>query len=132
MTDALFVGETDNIGMVDKPYGRSLPSPRPDNALQGFVYYQGPAYLKNAYFTNYEERTWNGFFRPAGAISFRKENTYPTTSQSSVEGIRFGFCDKTEGNFVYNGNTTVRGFGAFDGNLQAAFHDVDGSVDRPG
>ena len=65
-----------------------------EHSLQGFVYYQGPAYLRNAYFTNYEEQIWNGRFRPAGAISFRKSNTYPTTSQSHVFGITFGFCDK--------------------------------------
>ncbi|XP_041375221.1 cell surface hyaluronidase-like [Gigantopelta aegis] len=128
ITESRFVGETDNLGLIDEPYGRSLSRGGPQDVLQGVKFYQGPVFVSNSYFTNYEERTWNGFFRPAGAISFKRHNQYPSKAHNSVKGIKFGFCDKTGGNWVYNGNSSVKFFSNDDGNRQITFNDIDGSV----
>ncbi|XP_041366995.1 cell surface hyaluronidase-like [Gigantopelta aegis] len=149
----VFVGESDNKGMpqlwVDwdfptdpKPqhqFDRSLMTEDPNSPIQGFVFYDGPTYVTDCHFKRYRHWHWNNnlekefsgvrAFRSGGAISWRRADDVFFDPQSAVRGATFAFCDDTEGNKVYDGNATVRGFeGDRDSKLQAIFQDEDGSV----
>ncbi|XP_067654447.1 inactive cell surface hyaluronidase CEMIP2-like [Haliotis asinina] len=127
ITNSLFVGETDNLGEPQEPFGRSRPG-NEDEPLQGVLFYQGPGHVTNTFFNKYETKTAGSVTRYAGAISVKRSNPYPPKASSHVEGIKFGFCDVTEGNWAFKGDPSVPTIKNKDGNRQITFRDIDGSV----
>ncbi|XP_041366847.1 cell surface hyaluronidase-like [Gigantopelta aegis] len=129
VNNSKIIGETDNVGTPTDGLSRSYASRDLRTPLQGVGYFQGPVFVRNTFFDKYKHETINGVFRPAGALSFKKNNPYPSTAHSDVKGITFGFCDKTQGNWVFDSfNGTLPKFGNRDGSRQITFHDHDGSV----
>ncbi|XP_046332535.1 cell surface hyaluronidase-like [Haliotis rufescens] len=127
ITNSLFVGETDNLGLPQEPFGRSR-SGAADEPLQGVLFYQGPGHVTNTFFDKYETITSDQITRYAGSISVKRSNPYPPKASSHVEGIKFGFCDVTEGNWAFKGDPSVPTLKNRDGNRQITFRDIDGSV----
>ncbi|XP_048242407.1 cell surface hyaluronidase-like [Haliotis rufescens] len=149
--NSVFIGMSDNKG-VGKTYrqrnvpGRVKPvhkfdrslSSRPTDPLQGFVFYRGPSYVTDCYFNDFYNWHWNSTwdsvfkvpgYRTGGALGFRRTNMPVFNPRSTVSGLKFGFCDKTEGNRVFDGNKTTPGFGRDgEGKQLTSIHDVDGSV----
>ncbi|XP_067654446.1 inactive cell surface hyaluronidase CEMIP2-like [Haliotis asinina] len=127
LTSSMLVGETDNLGLPQEPFGRSR-SGIAEEPLQGVVFYQGPGHVTNTFFNKYETKTAGSVTRYAGAISVKRSNPYPPKASSHVEGIKFGFCDVIQGNWAYKGNPSVPLMKNRDGNRQITFRDIDGSV----
>ena len=70
--------------------------------MTGVGIYQGPMFVKHTYFDQFTTRYWNDTWtetlgkRPvsnAGAISFKKDSTYPTYTSQYTTNLTFGFCD---------------------------------------
>ncbi|XP_046332539.2 cell surface hyaluronidase-like [Haliotis rufescens] len=128
LTNSMLVGETENLGLPQEPFGRSR-SGIADEPLQGVVFYQGPGHVTNTFFDKYETITSDrNITRYAGAISVKRSNPYPPKASSHVDGIKFGFCDVIEGNWAYKGDPSVPLMRNRDGNRQITFRDIDGSV----
>jgi len=90
VVDSLFVGETENVGNPGTPeeiaYGRSLPYPEiPDFPIRGYEYYDFLHYVENTTFVNYEDNDT----REAGALSYLMFTSFPTSSDNSVERVKF-------------------------------------------
>ncbi|XP_046581669.1 cell surface hyaluronidase-like [Haliotis rubra] len=127
ITNSLFVGETDNLGEPQEPFGRSR-SGNENEPLQGVLFYQGPGHVTNTFFDKYETKMSGSVTRYAGAVSVKRSNPYPPKASSHVEGIKFGFCDVTEGNWAFKGDPSVPTIKNKDGNRQITFRDIDGGV----
>ncbi|XP_071099719.1 cell surface hyaluronidase CEMIP2-like [Haliotis cracherodii] len=144
MSDNMGVGRTYTIGGFTGPvkpihkFSRSFLGWRPTDPLQGFVFYNGPSYVTDCYFNDFYNWHWNSTwdsvfnvpgYRTGGALGFKRTNMLVFSPRSTVSGLKFGFCDKSEGNTVFDGNKTTPGFEDDDeGKEQASLHDVDGSV----
>src|SRR5690606_34333893 len=90
VVDSLFVGETANVGNPRTPeeiaYGRSLPYPEiPDYPIRGYEYYDFLHHVQNTTFVNYEDNDR----RQAGSLSYLMFTSFPTSSDNSVEGVKF-------------------------------------------
>jgi cell migration-inducing and hyaluronan-binding protein len=90
VVNALFVGETDNIGNPTTPeetaYGRSLPYPSlPDYPIRGFEFYDFLHHVENAKFVNYEDNDR----RDAGALSYLMFTSFGTSIDNSIENVEF-------------------------------------------
>ncbi|XP_067656207.1 inactive cell surface hyaluronidase CEMIP2-like [Haliotis asinina] len=150
--NSVFIGMSGNLGVGTtytmwsykgpvKPvhtFNRSFPDRRPTDPLQGFVFYNGPTYVTNCYFNDFAHWHWNTTwdkvyeipgYRTGGALGFKRTSMPVFNPRSSVSGLKFGFCDKSEGNRVFDGNNTTPGFEKDgEGKQQISFHDFDGSV----
>ncbi|XP_048242586.1 cell surface hyaluronidase-like [Haliotis rufescens] len=127
ISNSLFIGETDNKGLPVAPFGRSVATSSVE-PLQGVTFYQGPGYVSNSFFDKYVTKISGSTIRYAGAVSVRRSSHYPVRASSSVKGVKFGFCDVSEGNWALNGDPSYPLFDNIDGNRQNNFLDVDGSV----
>ncbi len=90
VVDSLFVGETENIGNPradsEKAYGRSLPYPEiADFPIRGFEYYDFLHHVENVTFRNFEDNAT----RKTGAISYLMYTSFGTSSENSVEHVKF-------------------------------------------
>jgi cell migration-inducing and hyaluronan-binding protein len=88
--NSLFVGETDNVGNPRTPeeiaYGRSLPKILvPDFPIRGFEYYDFLHHIEDTTFVNYEDNDQ----REAGALSYLMFTSFGTSSDNSVERVKF-------------------------------------------
>ncbi|MBT8144190.1 MAG: G8 domain-containing protein, partial [Gammaproteobacteria bacterium] len=88
--NALFVGETDNIGNPTTPeeiaYGRSLPYPSlPDYPIRGYEFYDFLHHIENAKFVNYVDNDR----RDAGALSYLMFTSFGTSVENSIENVEF-------------------------------------------
>jgi cell migration-inducing and hyaluronan-binding protein len=125
--DSLFVGETENVGNpktdAEKAYGRSLPKPDvPDFPIRGFEYYDYLHNVENVTFRNYEDNAT----RKSGAISYLLFTSFGTSSENSVEKVKFenakpAYFPPVERKW---GNDN----GGSSGWMTAAFKDKDGSA----
>ncbi|XP_063436803.1 uncharacterized protein LOC134718239 [Mytilus trossulus] len=132
---SVIVGETDNIGEPTKTWNNTLSRPLAyprslavpwDNQFPiiGLIFYDGPVYADKIWFNDFKS-TEN---YTSAAIGFRRRNQFSSSAGSSMTDILFGFDDPLDGNRVYDGNTTIHGFGNLDGDKGATFRDEDGSV----
>jgi hypothetical protein len=65
--------------------------------------YQGPVFVDNCYFDRYSHLYWAPEWArlygvtppvlPGAAISFHRQNLYPTTPWCLFSNIKFGYCD---------------------------------------
>ncbi|OWF43992.1 Transmembrane protein 2 [Mizuhopecten yessoensis] len=134
MEKSVIIGETRNIGDPTRAFGsdgwkdlpRSVPHQYKYNLpLQGFAFYDGPVFISDIYFDKYTPNE----YRKAGAIGFKRFNDAASSAISGATNIHFGFPDGLlTGNRVYDGNSSIYGFGDLDGDLAAKFRDLDGSV----
>jgi hypothetical protein len=79
-------------------------------SVTGVGVYQGPILVVDNFFDKFFTKQWcvtgndtlaslvtcppsNVVTRPAGAISFKRDNNYPSMTSSYVAGNSFGFCD---------------------------------------
>jgi cell migration-inducing and hyaluronan-binding protein len=90
VVNALFVGETDNIGNPGTPaeiaYGRSLPYPSlPDYPIRGYEFYDFLHHIENAKFVNYKDNDR----RDAGALSYLLFTSFGTSIDNSIENVEF-------------------------------------------
>ncbi|XP_061186068.1 inactive cell surface hyaluronidase CEMIP2-like [Saccostrea echinata] len=132
VTNSVFMGESINIGepsvirgngMV-KTYPRAVPLRMANQPRQGFVFYDRAVSLEDSWFGNYASTAdYN-----AGAIGFQRNNMHLSAHGAYTKGLQWGFNDASEGNRVFDGNSTDLGFTALDGDDIAVFKDVDGST----
>ena len=70
--------------------------------MTGVGIYQGPMNVKHSYFDQYTTRFWNDAWtkilgkRPvsnAGAVSWKKDSTYPVYTSQYTTNLTFGYCD---------------------------------------
>lgn len=149
VSNSIFIGETDNTGVskivsvsgVDNKvyngvYFAFSFTGSPTDSLTAISTYQGPNFLKNCYFDRYRTKTWcvtdactEKLTRYAGAVSWKRDNTYPTMTSSYVQDLKFGFCDGVYGqHWVLHGNSSTPSWVESDGNLGAFVRDKDGSL----
>ncbi|XP_060081443.1 protein DDB_G0287365-like [Ylistrum balloti] len=131
---SVIIGETKNTGDPTRAFGedgwknlpRSIPHQYKYNLpLQGFGFYDGPVFISDTYFDKFTTNE----YRKAGALGFKRFNTASSSSLNGAKNIHFGFPDGlTTGNRVYDGNSSIYGYGDLDGDLAATFRDMDGSV----
>ncbi|XP_046566225.1 cell surface hyaluronidase-like, partial [Haliotis rubra] len=135
LTNSIVIGESRNLGepsrislgndkYTDMP--RSIPLPYdPHQPLNGFLFYDGPVYIKNVWFSNFISNV----NYTAGAIGFLRNNEYSSSPSNMATNVKFNFVDgPTTGNRVYDGNETIHGFGNDDGDKTATIRDTDGSL----
>ncbi|KAK3713284.1 hypothetical protein RRG08_043866 [Elysia crispata] len=154
--NSIFIGETDNKGepftyifgdeqfqnlsKKDRPrhtFDRSIAG-HPNFMISGVQFYQGPVYLHNCYFDQFENKFYNDSFiktwgirpeRPAAAITFHPNNHYPMIPRNGVSNLKFGFCDGEHNSFrVMDGNASTPWWNVFDGTGNVMFRDYDGSL----
>ncbi|XP_076450324.1 cell surface hyaluronidase CEMIP2-like [Babylonia areolata] len=149
---SIFVGETDNVGDVKKRKvgGVSMAMTRsyagdPNCSLTAVSLYQGPVFVRSCFFDNYPTKYWclqDMGSRPvsecsskmlvtryAGAISFKRSNTYPTMTSSYVSNNTFGFCDNTtEQHWLFQGPNSAPDWTWKDGNWAVFVRDKDGKL----
>ncbi|KAK7484790.1 hypothetical protein BaRGS_00023964, partial [Batillaria attramentaria] len=148
VSDSIFIGKTDNTGA---PQTRSVQTEtktytgvyfdhsfvgQPTDPLTALSMYQGPNFIKNTYFDRYQtehlcvtDSCTETLARPAGAVSWKRDNTYPTMTSSYVQGLKFGFCDGVDNqHWVFHGNSSTTGWKEKDGSLAAYVRDADGSL----
>lgn len=119
LENGLVVGVTANKGnpAPGEPRGldgRSLPSPwDPSTPLNGYSFYDGLVGVKNVTFVNFQSDSQ----RPAGALSYLRQNSNPIYVLNFVQGIHL-----VNANAVYMDKPTR------DGDKAAVFLDTDGSV----
>ncbi|XP_067664214.1 cell surface hyaluronidase-like [Haliotis asinina] len=135
LTNSIIIGESRNLGEPSRislgnnkytTMPRSIPLPYdPHQPLNGFLFYDGPVYIKNVWFSNF---TSNVNYT-AGAIGFLRNNEYSSSPSNMATNVKFNFVDgPTTGNRVYDGNETIHGFGNNDGDKTATIRDTDGSL----
>ncbi|KAL8618550.1 hypothetical protein ACOMHN_021819 [Nucella lapillus] len=146
---SVFVAKSDNPGLATLYINNDLVGPptaefnysyerSPYDSWTGVSIYQGPMLLTNCHFSRYGNTWWAdhwtdayGFrpVRPGAALSFKRDNIYPTVPWSAVSGLKFAECDCVDDiNWVFRGNGSTYGWGIRDGNKAHTFLDVDGSV----
>lgn len=117
--NSLMIGESANKGTPSPgdPHGldgRSLPQPWDASMpINGFSFYDGLVAVKNVTFVNFVSNSQ----RPAGGLSYRRDNDSPIDQLNYAQGIR-----AINANIVYLAKPTQ------DGDRADAFLDVDGSV----
>ncbi|XP_061169000.1 protein DDB_G0287365-like [Saccostrea echinata] len=132
VTNSVFMGESINLGepsiirgngMV-KTYPRAVPLQMANQPRQGFVFYDRAISLEDSWFGNYASTDdYN-----AGALGFQRNNMKLAASGAFTKGLLWGFSDASEGNRVFDGNSTDLGFTAFDGDDVVVINDLDGST----
>ncbi|KAK7481482.1 hypothetical protein BaRGS_00027244, partial [Batillaria attramentaria] len=150
IVNSVFIGQSDNLGLprlynydVDKrttlshQFNQSFAG-LPFDSLTGVAFYQGPMFVKNCFFDRYVTWFWDDSWaedfgsrpvRPAGAISWKRANTYPTMTNTWVHNVTFGYCDNEgDSHWVFHGNASTYGWEEKDGNLAAFVRDMDGSL----
>ncbi|XP_076471805.1 cell migration-inducing and hyaluronan-binding protein-like [Babylonia areolata] len=150
---SVLIGRTDNVGQprIWKEMARSGEElsmqfngsigKTPWNTITGVGIYQGPMFVKHSYFDRFATRYWNDAWkgklgrRPvsyAGAISFKKDSTYPTYTSQYITNLTFGYCDdQNNGHYVFFGDPNT--YNTYDwedrcGPKNAFTYDKDGSV----
>jgi len=126
VVDALFVGETDNIGNPTTPdeiaYGRSLPYPSlPDYPIRGYEFYDFLHHVEDAKFVNYEDNDQRG----AGALSYLMFTSFGTSVDNSIENVEF--VNAKPAHFPEM-NRDWGSDGGGGGWRVAGFTDIDGSL----
>ncbi|XP_060069788.1 cell surface hyaluronidase-like [Ylistrum balloti] len=134
LSKGVVLGETNNIGDPDWGFGmegrrmlqRSVPRRYDYNVpIQGVAFYVGPSYVFDTFFGNFTSDQ----YRKAGALGFKRNNKVSTSPISGSKNVKFGFPDSIlTGNRVYDGNSSIHGFGDLDGDLASKFVDMDGTV----
>ncbi|XP_070200699.1 cell surface hyaluronidase CEMIP2-like [Littorina saxatilis] len=147
---SVFIGRSDNLGEATL-YKEELPSGQvlshqfpgsvgksPWQTVTGMGIYQGPMFVKHTYFDRFTTEYWNDSWtgalgtRPvshAGAISFKKDSTYPTYTSQYTTDLSFGFCDnRKDGHWLYFGQPSEYDWEDTDGTKNACNLDLDGSL----
>ncbi|MXO70989.1 transmembrane domain-containing protein [Altererythrobacter buctensis] len=124
--NALFVGESENVGNPTRPeevaYGRSLPAESPDFPIRGYEYYDYHHQVVNSRFVNYVAND----LRDAGAISYLLFTSFGMSTENSVEGLTFENAKPVS--FPPITRRWASDYGGRAAYRSAAFHDIDGSV----
>jgi cell migration-inducing and hyaluronan-binding protein len=124
--NALFVGETDNIGNPTTPeeiaYGRSLPYPSlPYYPIRGYEFYDFLHHIENAKFVNFQDNDR----RDAGALSYLLFTSFGTSVANSIENVEFVNAKPAhfpEMNLEWGSDSGGTGYRV------AGFSDIDGSL----
>jgi cell migration-inducing and hyaluronan-binding protein len=121
LQDSLVVGTSENKGNpapgdATGPDGRSLPHPgEPDMPISGYSFYDGPVGVQRVTFVNFQSNSQ----RPAGALSYLRDNSNPIRVENFVQGLQF-----LNANPVYLETPHANR----DGDKAAVILDTDGSL----
>jgi cell migration-inducing and hyaluronan-binding protein len=126
VVDAVFVGESDNIGNPTTPqeiaYGRSMPNDLPDFPIRGYEYYDMRHDVENTTFLNFEPNDT----RDAGALSYLMYTSFGMSTENAIEGATF--IDSKPVSFPPYVRRWASDLGRANAWRGAAIHDKDGSV----
>ncbi|MDQ2639986.1 MAG: G8 domain-containing protein [Pseudomonadota bacterium] len=127
MANALFVGESENVGNPttpeEKKIGRSVPKPElPDFPIRGYEYYDYLHTVEDTTFRNYQDNA----VRKAGALSYLLFTSFPTSSENSIERVKF--INAKPAHFPDQERKWGNDNGGSGGWRTAAFKDRDGSA----
>jgi cell migration-inducing and hyaluronan-binding protein len=126
VVDAVFVGESDNIGTPRTPeeiaYGRSLPNDLPDFPIRGYEYYDMRHDVENVTFLNFEPNDT----REAAAISYLMYTSFGMSTENAIE--RAHFVNAKPVSFPPYVRRWASDLGRGNAWRGAAIHDKDGSV----
>jgi len=126
VVDAIFVGESDNIGNPTTPaeiaYGRSMPNDIPDFPIRGYEYYDMRHDVENTTFVNFEPNET----RDAGAISYLMYTSFGMSTENAIKGAKFVHSKPVD--FPPVVRRWASDFGRQNAWRGAAIHDRDGSV----
>jgi cell migration-inducing and hyaluronan-binding protein len=126
VVDAIFVGESENIGNPATPeelaYGRSRPNDIPDFPIRGYEYYDMRHDVENTTFVNFQPNA----ARDAAAISYLMYTSFGMSSENAIEGAKF--VNSKPVDFPPVVRRWASDFGRGNAWRGAAIHDKDGSV----
>ena len=126
VVDAVFVGESDNIGNPRTPqeiaYGRSMPNEIADFPIRGYEYYDMRHDVENTTFVNFQPNDT----RDAGALSYLMYTSFGMSSENAIEGARF--VNAKPVSFPPYVRRWASDLGRANAWRGAAIHDRDGSV----
>jgi cell migration-inducing and hyaluronan-binding protein len=126
VVDAVFVGESENIGNPSTPaeraYGRSMPSEIADFPIRGYEYYDMRHDVENTTFINFAPNAT----RDAGAISYLMYTSFGMSSENAIEGAKF--VNSKAVSFPPYVRRWASDLGRANAWRGAAIHDKDGSV----
>jgi len=126
VVDALFVGESDNIGNPRTPqevaYGRSMPNEIADFPIRGYEYYDMRHDVENTTFVNFVPNNT----RDAGALSYLMYTSFGMSSENAIEGAKF--VNAKPVSFPPYVRRWASDLGRANAWRGAAIHDKDGSV----
>src|SRR5690606_35137323 len=126
VVDALFVGESDNIGNPRTPqevaYGRSMPNEIADFPIRGYEYYDMRHDVENTTFVNFVPNDT----RDAGALSYLMYTSFGMSSENAIEGAKF--VNAKPVSFPPYVRRWASDLGRANAWRGAAIHDRDGSV----
>ncbi|XP_070199288.1 cell surface hyaluronidase-like isoform X2 [Littorina saxatilis] len=160
---SVFIGRSDNLGeprfyneelangsVLSNQFDGSVGG-SPWHTITGVGIYQGPMLVKHSYFDRFATTYWNDTWQdelgkrpvsPAGAISWKKDSTYPVYTSQYTTNLTFGYCDgyssnstsgfwneKRTGHWVYFGEPgKVFDWDDLDGTKSNHNWDRDGSL----
>jgi len=126
VVDAVFVGESDNIGNPRTPqeiaYGRSMPNGIPDFPIRGYEYYDMRHDVENTTFVNFQPNAT----RDASAISYLMYTSFGMSTENAIEGAKF--VNAKPVSFPPYVRRWASDLGRANAWRGAAIHDRDGSV----
>jgi cell migration-inducing and hyaluronan-binding protein len=126
VVDAVFVGESENIGNPRTPqevaYGRSRPNDIADFPIRGYEYYDMRHDVENTTFVNFVPNET----RDAGAISYLMYTSFGMSSENAIEGAQF--VNSKRVSFPPYVRRWASDLGRGNAWRGAAIHDKDGSV----